>query len=234
MARDPYCQNCGYSLVGLTESSKCPECGKPLVEILVRPASGASYGRRYRSDIIIFGLPLVHIALGPYEDERVGKARGIFALGDVAIGWFAFGGVATGLVAFGGLAFGLVAWGGIALGLLAFGGLAVGGAAVGGGAAGGAGLGGGALAYVAQGSGAKGYYARGGMAVGTYVIRSGRQDPEAVRFFDEWSWLFGAGTSSAYLFAIWVVVGALAIAILLAIVVLGAYVAGQRAPPELR
>jgi len=36
MARDPYCGNCGYSLRGLTESSKCPECGKPIVEVLQR------------------------------------------------------------------------------------------------------------------------------------------------------------------------------------------------------
>ena len=27
---EPYCSNCGYVLKGLTDSSKCPECGKPM------------------------------------------------------------------------------------------------------------------------------------------------------------------------------------------------------------
>ena len=27
---EPYCGNCGYLLKGAVESSKCPECGRPL------------------------------------------------------------------------------------------------------------------------------------------------------------------------------------------------------------
>ena len=97
MARDPYCRNCGYSLKGLTESSKCPECGKPIVEVLERPAM--ILGRRYASATVIFGLPLLHIALGPHDEERVGRARGIIAIGDHATGWLAIGGFCRGLIA---------------------------------------------------------------------------------------------------------------------------------------
>jgi len=55
VARDPYCGNCGYSLRGLTESSKCPECGKPIVEVLQRDRS-IPRGKRYKSKTMPFGL----------------------------------------------------------------------------------------------------------------------------------------------------------------------------------
>ena len=32
----PYCKNCGYSLIGLTDSSKCPECGKTTLAVVTR------------------------------------------------------------------------------------------------------------------------------------------------------------------------------------------------------
>src|SRR6185295_8901343 len=103
----PYCNHCGYQLTGLTESSKCPECGKPLVEVLQR-GPALFRNRRYRSPIEIFGLPLV----------------------DVATGFVAIGGLARGFIAVGGFAMGLVAIGGCALGLLgALGGFALGGIA---------------------------------------------------------------------------------------------------------
>lgn len=97
----------------------------------------------YRSKRTLWGLPLVHINIGP----RNCWARGIVAIGDIATGVVALGGIAAGLfslgavslglllalgavalgaVSIGGVALGLLAWGGIALGWLAIGGCAVG------------------------------------------------------------------------------------------------------------
>jgi len=90
----------------------------------------------YRSSIRLFGLPLVHVAIGRAgADGRYhrGVATAWFALGDVAFGvLFAFGGVAVGGVSLGGIATGLLPIGGLALGLLAFGGLSAGVVAIGG------------------------------------------------------------------------------------------------------
>ena len=105
MARDPCCGNRRYSLHGLTESSKCPECGKPILEVLRRDRS-IPRGKRYKSRTVLFGLALVRIALDPHEDELRGKARGIIAIGDIAIGVLAVGGAAIGLLALGGGALG--------------------------------------------------------------------------------------------------------------------------------
>lgn len=236
MVRDPYCSNCGYSPVGQTESSKCPECGRPLVEVLTRDPVAHPRSRRYRSDTVLFGLPLIHIAQGPHGDERIGKARGIIAIGDVAAGWFALGGVAVGFIAFGGVVLGLVAFGGLSLGLLAAGGLAIGGAALGGGAIGGIGMGGGAIAYVAEGGGAVGHYARGGGAFGEHIVSATAQDPEAVRFFEHWAWLLGSGPGSDLdpTFPLWFTGAALVVAAFFGLLVLLAYLGSQRKEPEFR
>ena len=55
MARDHCCGNRRYSLHGLTESSKCPECGKPIVEVLRRDRS-IPRGKRCKSKTVPFGL----------------------------------------------------------------------------------------------------------------------------------------------------------------------------------
>lgn len=190
----PWCSNCNYNLTGLTESSKCPECGRPLVEVLQRPEwqPPRFAGRRYTSPVQIFGLPLVQIAIGPDGNERYGRARGIIAYGDSAVGLLAIGGRTLGIISLGGVATGVVAFGGCAIGLLSFGGfalgilLAIGGAAVGGIAAGG-----GALGFVALGGGAIGYYARGGGVFAKFAASATRRDPQALAFFSDWQWLLG-------------------------------------------
>ncbi len=136
-------------------------------------------GIRKRSDRYLWGLPLYDIAMGPDPEkgEIRGHAKGIVAIGDIATGVLALGGVARGVIAMGGLAAGLLLGiGGLSTGLLAFGGLAIGGIALGGGAIGG----------IAIGGGAFGYYAVGGGALGEHVISGMAQDPEAVRFFNDW------------------------------------------------
>ena len=88
----------------------------------------------YRSEQAWGDLPLVHVSVGGRQADgryRLGRARGIIALGDVAIGLVAVGGVAIGLFSAGGVAIGLVALGGVAVGFVAIGGVAVGLVAVG-------------------------------------------------------------------------------------------------------
>jgi hypothetical protein len=182
---DPYCAHCGYVLKGLTNSSKCPECGRPLVEVLTRRGWPAQTGKRYRSSARLFGLPVVDIAIGPANGELRGKARGIIAIGDIASGGLALGGASFGIVAIGGLAVGVFAAGGLAIGLVsATGGMAIGGLAAGGGAAG----------VLASGGGAAGIYAQGGGALGVH-IRDGRWSGRPVAMADSFGklrWFFGS------------------------------------------
>ena len=140
-------------------------------------------GVRNCSSVVLFGLPLYDVALGPDPEtgQVRGHAKGIFAIGDIATGIFAFGGLARGIVAVGGLALGVFSIGGVSLAFLAaLGGLAMGPIAVGGAAVG----------LVAVGGGALGYYACGGAAFGKYVLSAVEQDPEAVRLIENFvAWL---------------------------------------------
>jgi hypothetical protein len=147
------------------QAMMCPHCGYPLRAIGVY---------EYRSEREVFGLPLVHIVSGRGMDLATGRirvAKGIIAIGPVAVGGFAFGGVSLGLVSFGGLALGLIALGGGAIGvLLAGGGLAIGAVAIGG--------------------GAMGYYAFGGGVLGVHAFGGNARDPNTLELLRKW---FGNG-----------------------------------------
>lgn len=228
MSGDPYCSNCGYNLQGLTESSKCPECGKPMVEVLTRklfdPAK-MGWGRRYRSNIVLRGVPLLHVALGPSQDGPKGKARGIIAIGDQARGVLAIGGSALGVVAIGGLARGFFAVGGWAIGVFSMAGWSIGLFAWGGAAVGILATGGGACGVVSTGGGAIGYYAAGGGVLGKHVLAPYRRDNEAVQMFNKLSWLLGNTTTSAiYMPGIWLSLILLLLLIGIGVLVLLAYV----------
>jgi predicted Ser/Thr protein kinase len=148
------------------------------------------FGREYRSSVTLFGLPLVHMAFG--IDPSTGRkrvAKGIIAIGDIAVGVFSFGGLAAGGLSFGGLSVGVLAIGGMVVGLLgAFGGMAIGGTAWGG-------LG---VGVIALGGLAIGYYALGGSAWGVHTMSSNGIDPVAKSFFEPWAkdwylWLAWSG-----------------------------------------
>lgn len=195
-SRDPYCGECGYVLTGLTDSARCPECGRPVIDVLVRPGFTAPRGKRYRSRAMMFGLPVIDIALGPSGSEATGRARGIIAIGDDAMGWLAIGGMARGIVAIGGFAMGVFSMGGAAIGIgTALGGAALGGLAAGGAAAGGLAQGGGAVGIVAQGGGAIGWAASGGGVWGVHTIGpAGPSSQRAQDIFDGLTWFFGSST----------------------------------------
>jgi len=130
----------------------------------VQMRGGVRTRYEYKSAGTWSGLPLVHICMGPDpQTGKLGVARGVVAIGDVAFGVIAIGSMACGGLCLGALTCGFVGFGGLAVGLLlGMGGLAIGGMAFGGLAIGGLALGGVALGYVAIGGAAYGVYAIGG------------------------------------------------------------------------
>ena len=146
--------------------------------IALRSIAASAFGREYKSERTLFGLPLVHIAFG--IDPRTGKkrhAKGFVAIGDSATGVVAIGGAAYGGFCFGGFAAGVFAFGGLSLGLFALGGLAAGIVAWGG-----VGIG-----AIALGGLALGGYCYGGVGLGASVLASNMQEPPAKRFFEPWA-----------------------------------------------
>jgi hypothetical protein len=206
----PYCSNCLYDLSASADATRCPECGKPIIEVLARVTASNLPGqfrtRRYTSPATVWGMPFVSIAFGPRLEagERFGRARGFIALGDVATGVIALGGRSTGVFSAGGFSVGAFSLGGFSMGgLLSAGGcaLAFPGAAAGGLGIGGFATGGMSVGVVAQGGMAVGAYAKGAFAIGFHVISGVRADPQAVAVFDALSFLVpvsGSIVLSAY------------------------------------
>lgn len=134
-------------------------------------AVDSANGMEYRSKTTLFGLPLVHIATGRDPVTRRRRiAKGIIAIGDMAIGVIAIGGSAFGGFVLGGCAVGLFSIGGASIGLLAaLGGAAVGlGFSVGGMAVGSVAIGGGALGIISIGGGGAGLWRLGPGAPDTF------------------------------------------------------------------
>lgn len=164
------------------EAVKCRYCGEflsdqlpegvpaPRNQVGVPAFPGRYLGYQWRSKTEIKGWPLVHVARG--IDPETGRplvAKGVIAVGNIALGVFAFGGLALGGIAFGGVSMGLLAFGGLALGLAAaFGGgafslwLAVGGLAV------------------------SASYAIGGLALAPHALGGNAADPELLERLQAW------------------------------------------------
>jgi hypothetical protein len=184
---EPYCGHCGYALKQLEESARCPECGRPLLEVLMRRGEQIIPGRRYQSAARLFGWPVISIATGSGLGEKRGHARGIIAIGDYATGVVAIGGTAHGVVAIGGIAIGLFAFGGISAGLLtAMGGLTIGALA----------WGGCAIGIVASGGVVAGWLAAGGLPIAPHVIEPGATDSATLALLSHWEWFFGPAAVS--------------------------------------
>ncbi len=102
-------------------------------------------GVRWQSKARFFGFPLCEVALGPNaaHGQRIGHARAVIAIGNIADGVIAVGGISRGIVAIGGVSLGVASVGGVSMGLAAA-------------------LGGVAIAPLALGGVAIGVLARGG------------------------------------------------------------------------
>ena len=140
----------------------------------------------YKSPISLFGLPLVHVAIGPPEGSPGvrGIAKGWIAVGDIAFGVvFALGGLAIGGLSVGGLSVGVLALAGLSIGIWSVGGLALGAFA----------LGGGAMAvWAANGGLAVAFeYAIGGLAIGSNA------NTDAARTYFESSVFFSVAALAA-------------------------------------
>ena len=108
-----------------------------------------SYDFEYKSKIKIANVPLVHINLG----RGFKVAKGIIAIGNIAIGLFSLGGLSFGMLSLGGFSLGLLVFAGLAIGGISFGGLSIG--------------------YVAIGGLAIGIYSAGGLAIGAKLAVGG-------------------------------------------------------------
>jgi transcriptional regulator with XRE-family HTH domain len=141
------------------------------------------HGYEYKSRVRLFGMPLVHINFsGDYGKPAV--AKGIVAIGNIAIGAFCLGGIAIGILTLGGFSLGLLALGGLALGGAVWGGIGIGAYAVGGVAIGLYALGGVAVAAeLATGGVAVGRAAIGNVAYGDYTVLTGEATRDNIRQF---------------------------------------------------
>jgi tRNA A-37 threonylcarbamoyl transferase component Bud32 len=174
---------------------------KTQVESICGLVGGRPYrfGYEYRSRTALWGWPLIHIATG--FDPATGRrrvARGVLAIGDIAVGGVAIGGGTLGVLAIGGCGIGVVSWSGIAIGCLAVGGFALGGFV----------FGGFTLGLVALGGIAVGYYAKGGWVAGIHADGGNISDPVAAVFFEPW---VGPWVN-------WVTLGSVGLSILAAII----------------
>jgi ribosomal protein L32 len=143
----------------------CPKCG----EIVATPPEEFTPGdNEYRSKIQFFGIPLVHIVRGP--DPGTGRlrwAKGVIAIGHLAIGGLAIGNIAYGGIALGSISFGLFSVGALAIGIFAVGGMGLG------------------VLFAAGGLAASIQVAVGGLALAPHALGGNRVDQEVFSLIDQ-------------------------------------------------
>jgi hypothetical protein len=134
------------------------------------------YFAEFKSHRTLFGLPLLHYTRGkcPETGKRV-VAKGVVAVGRLAVGILAIGHASMGLIAVGQAAFGLLfGIGQLSTGLAAIGQMAI---------AAGGGLGQVATGWIAVGQIGAGIYVLAQVGIGQHVWSQGCTDPGAVEFF---------------------------------------------------
>lgn len=157
----PYCNFKLWLVSRLGIPPFCPKCNNRLKEFWWERVGVKEMDKniqkgdwRFSSQKTIFGLPLVDIAGSTRQLSADGKdrrtARGIIAIGDIAVGIIAIGRISLGVISVGSLAGGIFSIGAGAVGLFAIGGISIGGIAIGG---------------IAMG-----ILAGGGLAVGKYAF----------------------------------------------------------------
>jgi len=131
-------QSSAVGVCAVCQKAMCRQCvGRESPRLVCRACSErrAVLGFEYRTAAAIGEWPIVHICMGvDAATMRPPVARGVIAIGNIAVGVIALGGLAFGLVTVAGLSVGMLfALGGVALGVgLSLGGVAVGAIAVGG------------------------------------------------------------------------------------------------------
>jgi hypothetical protein len=157
------CSACGRRMA--PDHRFCPSCGA------ARTASVADRGTgfEWKSNLTVYGWPLVHVAFGRDSNGRFRVAKGLIAIGQFGIGLITVAQVGFGLVfGFGQLMVGCTALAQIAVTAVF-------------------GIGQIATGYAAVGQVVVGYYgvAQAGLAAHLWSVQS--KDPEAARFFIEWA-----------------------------------------------
>lgn len=137
---------CDYFRISMDELTGREPVGGAEAAPAPAPAS-RNWHYEYKSERMLWGLPLVHVNLG----RGIHRAKGIIAIGNVAQGMISLGVVSVGLVSCGVASVGLLSLGSFTVGLLLS-------------------LGAVALGAVAIGAVAVGWFAVGGVAVGAYAI----------------------------------------------------------------
>lgn len=157
------CPDCGGEIS--TRAPLCPHCGAPTGQALpARSFFRYDWGYEWKSRTDVFGIPLVHIAVG-MKDGKLRVAKGVIAIGQFGIGLVTIAQFGVGfLFGFGQFLFGTAVIaqfaGGVGFGLGQF-----------------------ATGYIAIGQVVFGIYGLGQAGLAQYLWTAKRQDPEAVAFF---------------------------------------------------
>ena len=166
-----FCPSCGDRIA--PEHRFCPSCGAetaPSADGMPRRGRRRecrTWGREWRTRASIFGLPLIHVAYGRNEFGRLRVAKGVFAIGQFAVGLVTIAQFGVGVL----FGFGQFMLGYVAVAQFAGTGLF--------------GLGQFAAGQTAVGQFALGVHALGQMAFGAHVWDTTTRDPEAVQHFTE-------------------------------------------------